>query len=118
MQRPVSKKSRAINANEKRRLQWLKDRATCSACGREAPVINHHCEGSAAKAKLGLETILIGHAFVISLCQECDDLVTRGSRRALTDRYGLQSELWLRQEEENPDPAPDKVRAAIALRST
>ena len=96
-------------------MQWLKDRAECSACGREGPVINHHCAGSSAKIKVNFETVLIGHAFVISLCQECDDLVTHGSRRALTDQYGPQSELWLRQEAENPEPAPDNVRAGIEL---
>lgn len=114
MQRPVSKKSRGINASEKRRMQWLKERAICSACGTPGPVINHHCAGSSAKIKVDLVSVLIGHAFVISLCKDCDDLVTSGSRRALTDQYGPQSELWLRQEAGNPDPAPEDIRAGIA----
>lgn len=114
MRRPTTKQSRAANASEKRRMAWLKERALCSACGARGPVINHHAAGSAGKVKVNFETVLIGHAFVLSLCQTCDDLVTHGSRRRLTDTYGSQAGLWLAQERDNPEPAPMIVQVGIA----
>lgn len=115
MQRPVTEQSRGINANEKRRMAWLKDRGICSACKKCRPVIVHHCAGSSAKIKHELQTVMIGHAFVLGLCQECDDLVTHGSRRKFVEKYGPQSVLWLWQESINPDPAPELVIRAISL---
>lgn len=115
MRRPTTKQSRAANASEKRRMAWLKERALCSACGTRGPVINHHAAGSAAKVKVDFETVLIGHAFVLSLCQTCDDLVTHGSRRRLTDTYGSQASLWVIQELDNPDPAPASIWSGINL---
>lgn len=114
MQRAATRQSRGPNANEKRRMQWLKDRGLCSACGRPAPVINHHAAGSAAKIKVDLVPVMIGHAFVLGLCRKCDDLVTHGSKRRLVEATGkTQSELWLWQESINPDPGPEIVARAI-----
>lgn len=113
MRRKTTRQSRGPNATEKARMAWLKDRQICAACGNHGPVINHHAEGSCCKIKLDLVTVHIGHAFVLGLCQTCDNLVTRGSRRALTDAFGPQSEMWLRQERDNPAPAPAEIVEAI-----
>lgn len=116
MQRAETRQSRGIRTNEKRRMEWLKERARCSGCGRSGPVINHHCVGSSAKIRVDLVPVMIGHAFVLGLCQRCDDLVTKGSKRRLVETLGAtQSELWLWQESLNPDPAPEVVIRAIAL---
>lgn len=113
MQRRATAQSRGPNASERARMAWLKDRQICAACGSHGPVINHHAEGSCCKIKVGLVTVHIGHAFVLGLCQCCDDLVTHGSRRALTDVYGPQSQMWLKQERDNPSPAPEIIFEGI-----
>lgn len=96
MQRRPSKTTRGINAAERRWMQFVKGQSNCIACKAYGPVIGHHCAGSAAKIKVDLVTVVIGMWFVIPLCQRCDDLVTHGSRRRLTDKYGPQRELWAR----------------------
>lgn len=78
-------------------MAWIKRRAICAACGDPGPVICHHMYGSAAKKKVRLATVIIGHAAVIGLCQECDGIVTIGSRRAFVDRFGPQNIIWSHQ---------------------
>lgn len=113
MQRAVTRQSRGVRTNEKKRLAWLKERGRCAACGSRGPIINHHCAGSSAKVRVDLVPVMIGHAFVLGLCQDCDDLVTHGSKRKLVEEYGPQSSLWLMQEQHNPNPAPEVVVRAI-----
>lgn len=91
MQRRATKQSRAANVDEKKYHQWLKEREICSACGKHGPVILHHCKGSSFKHN----KVLIGHWFVLGLCQQCDDLVTHGSIRRLEESARLsQSQMW------------------------
>lgn len=113
MQRIATRQSRAANSNEKLHMQWIKDRGVCSACNSDGGVIVHHCEGSTFKTKVSGATVIIGHAFVIGLCGPCDGIVTRGSRRAFRDAFGLQSMLWARQYEESPVRFPDEVVEGI-----
>jgi len=110
MQRKATRQSRAANAAEKRHMQWIKERCICAACSCAALVINHHCMGSTFRNN----KILVGHWFVLGLCQSCDNLVTRGSKRALTEAFGPQSEMWLKQAEHYPEEIPLDVIQAIA----
>lgn len=93
MQRRATKQSRGADAAEKRHLKWIKERSICAACGCNGPVICHHCEGSAFR----VNKLLVGHIFVIGLCQCCDNVITRGSRKKFREAFGQQSELWLKQ---------------------
>lgn len=112
MQRAATKQSRGANALENAHMTWIKERNQCAACGSHG-VINHHCEGATFKVKVDFVTVLIGHAFVIGLCQCCDNIITRGSRRAFRDAFGLQSELWLKQYQDSPVRFPDEVVEGI-----
>lgn len=114
MQRPATKQSRAANSDEKRFIGWIKDRCICAACGNDAPVIAHHMAGSSAKIVIDFERVLFGHWAVIGLCQCCDNLVTRGSRRALTNAFGPQCEMWLKQAQDYPHEIPEIIYKAIA----
>lgn len=114
MQRKATKQSPAANAKERAHIAWIKERGICAACGNDGGVIAHHMAGSTAKIMIGLERVLFGHWAVIGLCGSCDNLVTRGSRRALTDAFGPQSVLWLRQAQEYPGEIPEIIFKAIA----
>lgn len=113
MQRPRSKNTRHANSEEKAYHQWVKESNFCCACENHAQVYGHHCMGSTFKH---MKT-LIGHWFFIGLCQTCDDIVTRGSRRGFTDKLGPQSAMWcesiIRYEVETGKTAPSDVRIAI-----
>jgi hypothetical protein len=113
MQRKATKNTRTANADEKRYHQWLKERQICAACCERGPVINHHCEGASFKHN----KVLVGHWFVVGLCQQCDNVVTNGSRRVFRDQFGPQSVMWLEQvnayEEETRRIPPFDVKAAI-----
>jgi len=99
MMRKSTAQSRGPNAAEKAHMAWVKHNGDfCSACQWPAILIVHHCEGATFRHN----KILIGHWFVLGLCQECDDVVTHGSRRAFREKFGPQSELWLRQFERYP----------------
>lgn len=113
MQRKTTAQSRGANALEKEHMSWLKEREKCSACGAAGDVICHHMYGSAAKKKVGFETVLIGHAAVLALCEWCDNIVTHGSRRAFTNTYGPQSKLWAEQEKEWDKSFPEEVQMGI-----
>lgn len=113
MQRPATRQSRAANAEEKQHMSWLKNRGICAACGNDNGVIIHHCGGSAYKVKVCGVTEIIGHAFVLGLCQVCDNLVTHGSRRALTDAFDMQRFMWREQYSHSPVKFPDAVVTGI-----
>ena len=92
MKRKATKNTRGPNADEKRYVKWIKEeKLTCDACGRYGPLIAHHCEGATFKHN----KVLIGHWFIIGLCQPCDDIVTRGSRRAFRQIFGPQARICL-----------------------
>lgn len=94
MKRRTTKQSRGANSDEKEFMAWIKERGVCAACGNNSGVYVHHCEGSTYKRKVDGVTELLGHWFVIGLCQQCDDVVTHGSRRAFVESFTLQSHLW------------------------
>lgn len=90
MQRKATKNTRGPNAAEKRYLKYIKtEKLLCDACSRYGPLIAHHCEGATFKHN----KVLVGHWFLLGLCQHCDDIVTQGSRRAFREKYGPQSRL-------------------------
>ena len=93
MQRKPTKKTRGSNAQEKAFQGWTKERSCC-VCGNYGVVV-HHCEGSTFKLKVNFETVLLGHYFVIPLCQHCDDVITNGSRRLFRERFSMQSDFWM-----------------------
>lgn len=111
MQRRATAATRGPNAAEKRHATWVKCGTTCAACRRYSLLTLHHAEGATFKHSKEL----IGHWFVLGLCQECDDVVTHGSRRAFREKFGPQSVLWLRQFESYPfkNECPAEVVAAI-----
>lgn len=91
MQRPRSKNTRHANADEKRYHSWIKESGHCAACREDRPVSVHHCMGSTYRHNKRL----IGHIFCIGLCGECDEIVTQGSRREFTNKFGItQGEMW------------------------
>jgi hypothetical protein len=114
MQRKATKQSRAINAEERRHLNWIKARGICAACGMGGGVIAHHFAGSSAKVCVGLNRVMIGHWAVNGLCQCCDDIVTHGSRKAFREKFGTESSVWLRQAEQYHVDIPLDVIGAIA----
>ena len=114
MQRKATKQSPAANANEKAYISWIKERGICAACGNDGGVIAHHCMGSTFKVHVELERVQIGNWFIIGLCQCCDNIVTRQSRKAFTESFGSQSSLWLKQAEQYPVEIPLKIIQGIA----
>lgn len=113
MQRKATRQSRGYNAAERRHMAWVKERGVCMTDNRvnELGIIVHHCEGSTFKHN----KVLIGHWFVIGLCETCDNCITHGSRKGFRERFGAQSELWLKQFEDYPykDECPQEVIDAI-----
>lgn len=89
MQRKATKNTRGANAAEKAFHVFTKE-SDCRACGNAGPSIVHHCMGATYKHS----KVLIGHWFVLPLCQSCDDIITHGSRRKFKDEVDLQSHLW------------------------
>jgi len=110
MQRKATNNTRSANAAERAHMSWIKDRGICAACGNDGGVINHHCEGASFRNN----KVLCGHFFVIGLCQPCDNIITRGSRKAFREQFGPQSELWLKQAEQYPVEIPLEIIQAIA----
>jgi hypothetical protein len=70
--------------------------------------------GSTYKVHVGLERVQIGNWFVIGLCLACDNVVTRQSRKAFVEAFGLQSKLWQKQAEDYPVEIPLKIIRGIA----
>lgn len=114
MMRKTTKQSRGANKQEKEFMCWIKERGLCAACWNNGGVIVHHCGGSAYKVKVDGVTTLIGHAFVLGLCEVCDSVVTRGSRRAFEDAFGKQSLLWETQYAHSPVKFPEEIVRGIA----
>jgi hypothetical protein len=98
MQRKPTRQSRGADSAERRHIKWIKERCICAACGCNALVVAHHCEGACFK----INKVQLGHIFVVGLCITCDNIVTRGSRKALREAFGPQSEMWRRQLEQYP----------------
>ena len=113
MQRKATRQSRGPNAAEKRHMAWIKERNVCMTDNRVngLGVIAHHCEGATFKHN----KIQVGHWFVIGLCETCDGFITQGSRKGFRERFGAQSELWLKQLEEYPHKheCPEEVIEAV-----
>ena len=87
-----TKTTRGPNAKEKRYVKWIKEeKLTCDCCKRMAPLIGHHCEGATFKHN----KVLVGHWFVLGLCERCDEVVTLGSRRSFREHFRPQAEIWL-----------------------
>lgn len=115
MQRRPTKTTRGPNADEKRYMAWVKQSCKCRACFAPAYVIFHHCEGATFKHN----KTLIGHWFGIGLCQDCDSVVTHGSRRAFREHFGTtQAQLWKESAQEyeaqTDYEVPQQVKNAIA----
>lgn len=113
MQRKKTKNTRLANSDEKEFMDWIKNQR-CVICG-ASQVIAHHCEGAATKIKVDFMTVLIGHWFLLPLCQDHDDIITLGSRRAFREQFGPQSVLCLRLLEKYPDIVPEVVIEGIRL---
>ena len=90
MQRKATKNTRGPNSDEKLYHCWIKESNYCVACCENKPVICHHAEGATFRHN----KVLIGHWFCIGLCQDCDNIITLGSRRKFREEFGPQSEMW------------------------
>ena len=116
MMRKATKQSPGPNSAEKAYHRWVKESERCIAC--LAPVyvpILHHAEGATFKH---LKT-LVGHWFSFGLCQRCDDVVTRQSRRVFREYLGTsQAAVWKesigRYEAETGAIVPEDIKRAIA----
>jgi hypothetical protein len=109
MQRKPTRQSRGPNAQEKRFHAHTKE-SDCITCGNPGPSIVHHCEGSTFKH----DKVLCGHYFVIPLCLTCDDVITKGSRKAFRERFGAQSDYWQWHVEKSGFVPPIDVFNAIS----
>jgi hypothetical protein len=111
MNRKPTKNTRGANSQEILFRGWVKEQ-TCICCGNWG-VVAHHCMGATYKHN----KTLIGHWFILPLCQFCDDVVTHGSRRKFKQTFGLQSVLWIkvinRYTEETGIEPPFEVYQAI-----
>lgn len=108
MQRKATKNTRAANAEEKK-FHAITKLSDCIVCGAEKPSIVHHCEGATFKHN----KVLVGHWFVLPLCQGCDDVITYGSRRSFRERFGAQSDFWLKHVDNTGVVPPEDVYNAI-----
>ena len=106
MQRKRTKQSPGPTTIERQFISWVKHRGICAACDSERPLIVHHTIGASAKVSVGLERVQIGHAFVLGICQLCDDVVTHGSRRGFRELFGPEPEIWAKQYESSPVRLP------------
>lgn len=109
MQRKPTKNTRGPNADEKRYIGLIKEAGTCCTCGSCRGVIAHHCEGATFKHN----KVLVGHWFVIPLCDTCDSVVTHGSRRRFIETFGPQSALWFATINALDVQVPHEVKEAI-----
>lgn len=109
MQRLSTKQSPGANAKERAHITWIKERGECIACGNTGGVIAHHCVGSTFKIRVGMDRVQIGHAFVLGLCQSCDNVVTFGSHRAFRDAFGSYASNWERQYQKSPVKFDDLI---------
>lgn len=89
MQRKPTKNTRGPNANEKRFMRWVKEQPCC-VCGREGPSIVDHAMGATYKHN----KTLIGHWFLLPLCEEHDSYKRYASRRGFINAYGYMSSYW------------------------
>lgn len=112
MRRKATKQSRAANASEKRYHQWAK-MEPCACCGSFSGSILDHWVGSSKKLYNGLERVMVGHWLLLPLCQQCDDVKTRGSLRAFNDTFGNWLQLWLDFIPGSPEKPPENVVAAV-----
>lgn len=108
MRRKSTRQSRSANAEEKRFHAFTKE-SDCICCGMPGPSIIDHCMGSTFKTS----KVLVGHWFVLPLCLECDNVTTRGSKKAFREAFGSQTELWLNHIDNSPFEPPEEVVAAI-----
>ena len=118
MQRPSTRQSPAADRLAKDHMTWLKERGICSACGNDhgyGNVILHHCVGSSYKVRVGVERVQIGHAFVIALGQDCDDIVTRGTHKAFKERFGNYADIWAAQYQQSPVKFGELIVRGILL---
>lgn len=110
MQRKSTKKTRGANAEEKAFQGWCKDQM-CVACTAQ-PVQVHHCDGATSKAKVDLVTVLIGHWFVLPLCESCHWLF-HNNKQQFTAINGKQHKLWRHVFGRYDGRCPDDVRKGI-----
>lgn len=108
MQRKATRNTRGPMAKEKRFQGWVKDQ-DCCVCGACGPCIVDHAYGSCYRH---MKT-LVGHFFVIPLCQACDDVKTFGSRRGFIEMFKPFSTLWLDVVKSYPIEIPEDVVFAI-----
>lgn len=108
MQSKVTKNTRAPNAEEKR-FHAITKESDCICCGNPGPSIVEHCMGKSFRHNKEL----IGHWFVIPLCVECDNVTTKGSRRAFRNKFGPQSKLWFKHLMNTGHQPPISVVGAI-----
>ncbi len=113
MNRKPTRQSRAANASEKRYHAWAKDQP-CACCGSLSGSILDHWSGSSRKLYSGTERVMVGHWLVVPLCQECDDIKTRGNSRAFAEAFGSWLEVWTGFIIGSPEQPPENVFSAVA----
>ena len=112
MQRVATRQSRGANSAEKRFIGWVKQEP-CICCNAPAPSIADHAMGATFKKN----KVLIGHFWLLPLCQWCDNVKTHGSRRQFISQFGLMSDLWLKLIEKYEGVIPlDVIEAIKAMR--
>ena len=111
LRRKSTKNTRGPNASE-RKFQEFTKHSNCIVCG-NSPCIVDHIFGSTKKVYVGLERILIGHFAVLPLCQQCDDIKTKGNRRAFKEQCGNPALLWMQHISNYSGEIPENVIEGI-----
>ena len=113
MQSKATRQTPAPNAAERRFLAYTKD-SDCICCGNPGPSIVDHIWGKSKKLYNGPERVHVGHWAVIPLCVPCDNVKTRGSRRAFENEFKPQVLMWRdHMESYGHEFVPANVIAAI-----
>ena len=108
MERKPTKTTRGPNADEKR-FHAITKESDCICCGNPGPSIVDHCMGATFKHN----KVIVGHWFVVPLCQSCDDITTHGSRKAFRERFGPQCDRWVAHVINTKSKPPEDVWCAI-----
>ena len=119
MQSKPTKQTPAPSAAERRFMAYTKD-SDCICCGNPGPSIVDHIWGKSKKLYNGPERVHVGHWAVIPLCVPCDNVKTRGSRRAFEDQFYSQVTMWFLHAIRNygKENIPESVRQAMIAEET
>ncbi len=108
MQRKATKTTRGANADEKRFMAITKE-SDCIVCGSCGPSIVDHVFGATFKHL----KVLIGHYYLLPLCEVCDKIKTIDGKAEFVKRFGPFKDLWKRHVVNTDFSIPYEVSRSI-----